>query len=303
MLERSERMRYKATMRYLLVLAFMCSLGAAELEQFTLTDGRRFVGYYDAEAGTATIEGPPRAVIKVKPSDILSRAPYVRPIDADPIKRDEAELTRLEAERAAAVADAVRLRQFAGTRSGMESDVAFAQAAERENQAASLVEKIDALRAKIDAARPPKPERQATAKAIEAERTAKLDRAMEEAERLRQQALDLEFQAVVSWIESQNLAPADVPKLSKDPRQSEIEAQQRAEQENARKERLSNILAKAKRAENNGEKMTVVRLFKEMGRDERVKEAREERDPKKRTPDDGKTSRERLRDEQNAKAR
>jgi hypothetical protein len=65
-------------MKSLLLALLCCSLGAAELEQITLADGRRLVGYYDEGAGTVTIEGPPKAVIAVTAAQVTSRSPYIR---------------------------------------------------------------------------------------------------------------------------------------------------------------------------------------------------------------------------------
>ena len=41
-------------MRAILLLLVIAAVTAAQLEQITLADGRRFVGYYDETAGTLT---------------------------------------------------------------------------------------------------------------------------------------------------------------------------------------------------------------------------------------------------------
>jgi hypothetical protein len=64
-------------------------VSAAEQELFTLKDGRRLIGIYDAEAGTVTAEGG-AVVIRVRPGDIASRqpAPAAAPVPSTDRKVD-----------------------------------------------------------------------------------------------------------------------------------------------------------------------------------------------------------------------
>ena len=232
-------------MRPLLLLLLALSLTSAELEQITLADGRRLIGYYDEAAGRLTVEGPPKAVLPITARQIVSRSPYVRAVETDPVKRDEAELVRLESEHAAAIADASRLRKFASTRTGKDAETAIAQADERVTQATRLAEKIDAARARLATSKPaPSPEqasaRPAPAKADSAQSA--LIKAREEARRLREQATALEFNAVVAWLQASDLTPLAPPILGEDPRQSEIDARDKAQGESRRRARMAKLL-------------------------------------------------------------
>jgi hypothetical protein len=245
-----------------LVLMAIGQLAGAELEQITISDGRRFIGYYDAGAGTITIEGPPKAVIRVTAEQVVGRSPVVRAPETDPVKRDEAELVRLEAEHAAAIADATRLRKFATTRSGKDAEVALSQADERAAQAARAAEKIDAVKARLVAAKPAAPAADllptAPAKTKSDDAAAALTKARESARRLREEAISIEFDASVKWLEAQNLSKLVPPDLSDDPRKSEVEARQRAITESKRRAMFADILVQAKEAQTIQDKESVV---------------------------------------------
>ena len=243
-------------MRPLALLLLALSLTAAELEQITLADGRRFVGYYDADAGTVTIEGPPKAVIRVKGSEVTSRAAYIRPPESDAAKRDEAELVRLEAEHAAAVAEAARLRKFAGSRSGKEAETATAQANARAAEAEGLAAKMAAMRAKMAAAKATpapvaileeKPTEPAKPKVSESAANAALRAAITEALEMRDKAIRIEFDAYLAWLEAQDLTPKAPPRLGDDPRKSEVEAVAKINEENRTKEHKRSALDLARR--------------------------------------------------------
>jgi hypothetical protein len=219
----------------ILLLMIAGTVTAAELEQITLTDGRRFIGYYDQVAGTLTVEGPPKAVIRVTGGQIAARAPYIRPIDTDPAKRDEAELVRLEAEHAAAIGEAERLRKFAGSRSGRDAEVATSQANERAAQAEKLAEQIAALKARV-IARKPKPEPTVATPASRQEQARQAaGKALAEAFALRDQAAAKEFEALVDLLKSIDLEEKEIPELGPDPRKSEVEQRERQKAENERR--------------------------------------------------------------------
>ena len=236
-------------MRALLLLLLALSLTAAELEQITLADGRRLIGYYDAEAGKLTVEGPPPVVLNVKPSQVASRSAYVRAPEADPAKRDAAELVRLEAERDAALADAARLHKFATTRTGKDVDIALSQSAERKEQADKAGEKIAVLKQRMAAAaavatsaelvrqQPP----QSAAHSARQE----VGSALAEVYALRDQASEKEFDALVSYLGKIDLTEASFPELSADPRQSEIDKRQQIADENERRRQLRELLGLA----------------------------------------------------------
>lgn len=234
-------------MRPLALLLLALSLTAAELEQITLADGRRFVGYYDADAGTVTIEGPPRAVIRVKGSEVTSRAAYIRPPESDPAKRDEAELVRLEAEHAAAVAEAARLRKFAGSRSGKEAETATAQANARMEEAERLALEAESIRSRQQAAKPvasvldeqPKPRPRPSSAA-----SANVAKAIQSAKELRERASELEFQALKEWLSTQDMTIQAPPALSKDPRASEVASVKNIKRQNFRREKMALLLKK-----------------------------------------------------------
>jgi hypothetical protein len=248
-------------MRVLIALFLGISLGAAELEQITTADGRRFVGYYDADAQTMTIEGPPKAVIRLAGSNIVDRAPYVRPIEKDPIKRDEAAMVQMEAERLAAISDAARLRKFAQSRSGKESEIALAQANEQMTRATDLANKIDETRARIDQAKP-KPETPATPAKPPQTSTQQaedeLAKAKVQAEKLREQAIEIEFAATLTWLKSLDLSPIEPAKLSEDPRQSEIDARNEAMRQTRHRGEYAKILEDAKQARNAEDKNQIL---------------------------------------------
>ena len=123
-------------MRPLILLLFALSLTAAELEQITLTDGRRLVGYYDDIAGTVTLDGPAKAVLPIAARQVASRAPYIRgpetAADATaPAQREAAKApregararldrARSDAEQLRAKADAVELDAVVEFLSGMD---------------------------------------------------------------------------------------------------------------------------------------------------------------------------------------
>lgn len=269
-------------MRPLALLLLALSLTAAELEQITLTDGRRLIGYYDGGAGTLTVEGPPKAVIRVAPTQIASRAAYVRPVETDPVKRDEAELIRLEAEHAAAVADATRLRDFAGKRSGKDAEVAMARANDRMEQAGALAEKIDALKAKVAETKSPQPLIGATVADLPKSKTS-LEEAQEgfvkaraEAARIRQQAVEVEFIAALKWLEAMDLNQQPVLDLGIDPRQSEVEARNRAILQNAFRSRYAKILEDARRADVSDREVVLGQLLSVMSdeRDGRIRKTK-----------------------------
>ncbi len=127
--------------------------------------------------------------------------------------------------------------------------MAIAQANERVAQASKLAEKIDAIKARQQAAKPAPdllPEKPAKTKAEDAQ--ASLIRAREEARKLREQAVTIEFQATLAWLEASDLTPQVLPVLGEDPRQSEIDARDRAVTESRRRARLASILESAKQA-------------------------------------------------------
>lgn len=226
-------------MRPLALLLLALSLPAADLEQITLVDGRRLIGYYDAEAGKLTVEGPPKAVLPVSAAQIVSRSPYVRAIETDPVKRDEQALIQLEAERDAALADVNRLRKFAADRTGKDAETALAQAAERADHAGRLADKIDAAKARLAANRPV-PTKAAASPATGANE--RWEQAMREADDLRTQYINMRFTATVEWLKTQPTAPLVPPILGEDPRQSEIDARDRAVNEARKRARLAKLL-------------------------------------------------------------
>jgi hypothetical protein len=61
-----------------LLLCIACTLGAADLEQITTTDGRHLVGTYDDVNGVLVLDGPGTVTINLKPSQVKDRTPYVR---------------------------------------------------------------------------------------------------------------------------------------------------------------------------------------------------------------------------------
>lgn len=76
-------------MRPIALLLLALSLTAAELEQITLTDGRRLIGYYDEAAGKIVLDGPTRAILPIRPDQVASRSPYVRSPEAEQAKKEE----------------------------------------------------------------------------------------------------------------------------------------------------------------------------------------------------------------------
>jgi hypothetical protein len=140
-------------MRPLLLSLLFALTYAADLEQITTTDGRRFIGYYDGEAQTMTIEGPPKAVVRIPRDQVVERAAYIRPEEKDPVKRDEAALVKIEAERLAAIGEAARLFKYAEGHSGKEAETARLQASERMSHADDLAKKAEAVKARVEAAK------------------------------------------------------------------------------------------------------------------------------------------------------
>jgi len=62
------------------LIFFSLSLAAADVEQITLADGRKLVGTYDDQTGTIMLEGPTKASIRVKRSQVVKREPYEAPV-------------------------------------------------------------------------------------------------------------------------------------------------------------------------------------------------------------------------------
>jgi hypothetical protein len=229
-------------MRPLILLALALSLTAADLEQITLTDGRRLIGYYDEAAGKLTVEGPPKVVLNVTTAQVASRSPYVRAPEADPAKRDAAELVRLEAEREAALADIARLRKFASTRSGKDAEIALSQADERKAQADKLGDKISATRQRIEATAPKPDAAPQQSQASPQTAREEVAAAMAEVHALRDQAAAKEFDALAAFLGKADLEEMPVPALGSDPRQSEIDKRQQVMDENARRTQLRELL-------------------------------------------------------------
>jgi hypothetical protein len=193
---------------------------------------------------------------------VASRSPYVRAPEADPAKRDAAELVRLEAEREAALAEAERLRKFASTRTGKDAEVAIAQAFERDAVAKQASDRIATLRAALPtpATETRVPAKPAAPKGAEAAES--LQRAKEEAAKLREQATLLEFNATVRWLESRHTGPILEPVLSADPTRSEIERHQRELANAAMNKRLGEILEKSKKAKDHAKRDQILLLVR-----------------------------------------
>lgn len=228
-----------------LLLALFSLCTAAELEQITTTDGRRLVGYYDAASQTMTLEGPPKAVIRLTGDQVADRNPYARAEEKDPVKRDAAALVKLEADRQAAIADATRLRKFATRESGKDSDVALAQANERLAVAETLGKQIDEIQARMPAKAKPAKASAAPANSVAAAPLLAPDVSalpvsgisviFATADSLRKQADAEERAAVIAWLKTQDLRMLPVPP-NHDLRPSEEAARNLIVQENNRRE-------------------------------------------------------------------
>lgn len=241
-------------MKPLLLLAFVSLSIAADLEYITTADGRNFIGYYDAAAGTLTVEGPPKAVLRMPAAQITQRSPYIRVPDADPAKRDAAEVVRLEAEQAAALAEAARLRKFASTRAGKDVEVALAQANEHQSLAQALGAKADALRVRVASARQAATPLAAQPVADGSEPRSRIYKALAEVYALRDEATTKEFEALVEYLGSKDLAEKPLPPLSADPRQSEIEYHKELATENVRRSNLRDALSRAPKSRTHAER-------------------------------------------------
>lgn len=239
-------------MRAIALLLLALALTSAELEQITLTDGRRLVGYYDEAAGKLTVEGPPKVVLSVAAAQIASRAAYVRPEETDPAKRDAASLVRLEAERDAAVAEATRLRSFAATRSGKDAEVATAQAAAQEDAAKALDQKIAAIRERSKPAEPlisDAPVPRAAPATRQSQGRQEAQKAIAEAYATRDKASAMLFDALVNLVKSMDLEPKPIPTLGPDPRESERDTHMKLTLENEKRSKLKGLLVSAEKAQ------------------------------------------------------
>lgn len=82
-----------------------------------------------------------------------------------------------------------------------------------------------------------------------------------EADRLREQATDLEFTAIMGWLSSTNLDPIPVPELPSDPKKSEYEAKGKADRENEYRKELRSCLEQMKSAKVIQDKQRTVVYF------------------------------------------
>ncbi len=228
-------------MRHLLLLSIFALSYAADLEQITTTDGRRFIGYYDGEAQTMTIEGPPKAVVRIPREQVVERSAYIRPEEKDPAKRDAAALVKMEAERIAAIGEAARLFKYAESHSGQEAAAARIQAADRLSLADELSKKMAPIQERAAAAKAAAPDPKASAAPAQPPMSATAAK-LEEAYRLEEKAADIKFQALRAHLQAMDLTSMKVPELAADPRKSDELARRAIMAENERRVLLASLL-------------------------------------------------------------
>lgn len=244
-------------MRHLLLLSLFALSYAADLEQITTTDGRRFIGYYDGEAQTMTIEGPPKAVVRIPREQVVERSAYIRPEEKDPVKRDAAALVKMEAERIAAIGEAARLFKYAESHSGQEAAAARIQAADRLSLADELSKRMAPIQERAAAAKAaaPKPvavvvsDQDAPDQLLPATPSSATAKRLEEAFQMEDKACMAKFAAIRAYLADADLSPVKIPKVGPDPRRSDLHARDEAMNENGRRSALASILKAAESAD------------------------------------------------------
>lgn len=129
-------------MRALILVSLVYSLSAATVEVFTLTDGRTFVGQYDAEAHRLkTAVGKQEALLAVEPGDIVDRKPFKGAAPLVEGKKDAAPAPMTKEEKEAALkAYAYQSKLREAERLEAEAEKATRDAAQARKESADKLE-------------------------------------------------------------------------------------------------------------------------------------------------------------------
>lgn len=127
-------------MRTFLALLLLTSIAAAEQEEFTLTDGRKFTGTYDKETQSLYIDPAGKMSLHITPDQIAERKP-VKVADKAPEKPEAESMTKEEKE--------VAMAKFRLAKADAANQELLRQADAKDKEAAECTKKANAATDKI----------------------------------------------------------------------------------------------------------------------------------------------------------